>query len=158
AEFAVGKIHVGPRPSSQLPASFGLGEISWSRVTSPNVVERPIALGSPGSGSGWGVETKSGMTGRVMRFQSESIATGSTGWNSRLELQRSSSPLPGSTRKLFCWNVRDQRSLTGLVSFLLISVSDSPCAQAGAATVAASRRTIAGRNRSVARADTRDPR
>ena len=130
----MGKIQVGPKPSSHWPASFGLGETSWSRVMSPNAVERPTLLGSPGSGSGRGVETKSGITGRVMRFQSSLIATGSTGWNSRFVLQRFPSPSPGSTRKLFCWNWSDQIELTGLVSCLLSSVADCSCAKAGAAS------------------------
>ena len=56
---------------------------------SPKAVERPTWVGSPGSGSGRGVETKSGITGRVIRFQSSLIPTGSTGWKSRFELQRS---------------------------------------------------------------------
>jgi hypothetical protein len=133
-ELAVGKIQLGPKPSSQSPASFGLGETSWSSVTSPNAVVRLKLAGWPGSGSGNGVETKSGTTGRVIRFQSSLIPTGSTGWKSRFELQRLPTPGPGSTRKLFCWNVMDQISLTGLVSALLSSEVDFSWAKAGRAS------------------------
>ena len=41
----MGKIQVGPTPSSQLPTSFELGETSCSSAMSPNAVERPIVEG-----------------------------------------------------------------------------------------------------------------
>src|SRR5215813_3156680 len=86
SEPALGKTQVGPSPSSQFPTRLGLGESSWSRMMSPKFVLRAPFVGS--FGFGCGCETKSGTTGRVTRFQSSVIATGTTGWKFRFELQR----------------------------------------------------------------------
>jgi hypothetical protein len=76
-DVPAGKIQVGPTPSSQLPTSSELGESMLSMVMSPKAVVRTTCVGS--SASGCGCDTKSGITGRVMRFQSGVSATGKTG-------------------------------------------------------------------------------
>src|SRR5208283_2648106 len=82
--LAVGKMKLGPSPSSHGPASFGLGESSVANIVSPKPVTRwrlPLSLT-------YGVEFITWNTGRVIRFQSSVNASGSTGWNCRLTALR----------------------------------------------------------------------
>ena len=71
----MGKIKVGPIPSSHFPTSFGVGASISMKTVSPNPVVRSISRGLCGCGA----EFKTVTTGLVMIFQFFVSATGNVG-------------------------------------------------------------------------------
>src|SRR5262249_41094533 len=112
-EPADGKMKVGPRARSQFPECAG--ESNSTSTMSP----KDVVCRSPPEDVGRGTLLYSGMTGRLIRFQSSLRLMGSTGWKSMLLTQ-----WPFSRMKLLNWKVRDQMLLIGFVSLRLISLRD----------------------------------